>query len=47
MAVMRWLDEREGKSDEAAAAYRRLAESDPEGRWGLEAAVRLRILEGA
>jgi TolA-binding protein len=39
--------EREGKRDEAAAAFRRLVESDPEGRWGLEAAARLRILEGA
>jgi len=39
--------EREGKHDEAAAAFRRLVESDPEGRWGIEAAARLRILEGA
>jgi hypothetical protein len=41
------LYEREGKGDEAAAVYRRLSESDPEGRWGIEAAARLRVLEGA
>jgi tetratricopeptide (TPR) repeat protein len=39
--------EQQGKREEAASAYRRLAESDPDGRWGVEAAARLRILEGA
>ena len=39
--------ERQGNQEEAAAAYRGLVESDPDGRWGLEAADRLRIIEGA
>ena len=38
--------EKQGKREEAADAFRRLAESDPEGLWGQEAASRLRILEG-
>ena len=39
--------EQQGNQEEAAAAYRRLVENDPDGRWGLEAAARLRIIEGA
>jgi hypothetical protein len=38
--------ERQGKREEAAAAFRQLVESDPDGRWGKDAAARLRILEG-
>lgn len=39
--------EQQGNQEEAAAVYRRLVENDPDGRWGLEAAARLRIIEGA